>query len=171
MRVKDRPFGTRILVTIFTASTLWHTVFILLSYPCYSSSRQAYINTNILSQSRFPAVNKHITIQGHQQNAAEPIWKLTNVNKPKVRRTGRLNTTAMAATNDTRLACSLNHYSRQRHTVYTRPRSPCPMCTFSGVYDRCYSHDSVLGQWFPKCAPRIPRDTRPFPRVPVDTFL
>jgi hypothetical protein len=64
-----------------TASVLWHTVFTLSSYAFHSNSLQAYLNTNTVSESKFPGVNKHITIQGHQQNAAETIWKLINVNR------------------------------------------------------------------------------------------
>jgi hypothetical protein len=31
--------------------------------------------------------------------------------------------------------------------------------------------NTALEQWFPKCAPQIPRDPRPVPRGSVGTFL
>ena len=85
MRRQERPSVEGILVTTSTASELWHTMLTLLSNPVHSNSPQAYLYTNIVSKSKFPGVNKHITIQGHQQNAAETIWKLINVNRPKLR--------------------------------------------------------------------------------------
>jgi hypothetical protein len=73
-------------------------MFTPLSYPRHSSSRQAYTNKNISSESKFPEVNRHITIQGHQQNAAEAIGKLINVNTPQLCTTRRLNTAQVEGT-------------------------------------------------------------------------
>jgi len=116
VRRPKRPFGEGILVTTSTASELWHTLFILLPCPFHSNSLLAYLNTNTVSESKFPGVNKHITIQGRQQNAAETIWKLINVNRRNLRRKLDVNEAAVAETNDWRTA-ALRLQSQNQITV------------------------------------------------------
>jgi len=99
----DRPFGEGILVTTCTVSELRRTVYTaVLPFPLQFTS--GLLKHETVSESKFPGVNQHITIQGHQQNAAESIWKLINVNRPNLHRKLHVNEAQVAETNDWRTA-------------------------------------------------------------------